>query len=173
MNTPAHLLRAWAAAQSPEAKAKRSETLSSRWKNDADFRDRCSKGLRDPDSQRRAGITRRIPLSERFMAKVDKVDSGCWHWVGAKNERGYGFINDRTGSGKKLRATHVSLDLAGHSRPDANSYALHSCDNPQCVNPDHLRWGTQRENISDMIDRGRADFSGLRSIGCPIKERRP
>lgn len=91
-------------------------------------------------------------LAERFHAKyhIDN-ETGCWIWTGATDRRGYGKI----GHNYKTRiSTHVSLELHGHPRP-AGLCALHSCDNPRCVNPDHLRWGTLSDNMKDAFERGR------------------
>src|SRR5690606_13169392 len=63
----------------------------------------------------------------------------------------YGQIHWR---GRVRRATHVSLELAGRDRPDGTE-ACHRCDNPPCVNPAHLYWGTRQDNIDDAYARGR------------------
>jgi len=97
------------------------------------------------------------PLEVRFWAKVDKrADNECWPWL-ASTINGYGIIND--GVSKCRRATHVSLLLDGRPRPDALD-ALHSCDNPICVNPGHLRWGNDKQNKADSVSRNR-HFRGV------------
>lgn len=60
-----------------------------------------------------------------------------------------GTTCDRTGL-----ATHISLALAGRPRP-GDAHACHTCDNPQCVNPAHLWWGTLTDNNRDMHAKGR------------------
>lgn len=102
-----------------------------------------------------------LRLAENFWKKVDKRgDDACWVWTGAKTGGGYGQF----GSGQRVRrklikvlATHVALAFDGRARPSAMHYALHSCDNPPCVNPGHLRWGTHEENMADLLQRGGAD----------------
>lgn len=102
-----------------------------------------------------------MTLAERFNAKVLKTN-GCWEWIGAKQKHGYGSIyRGGRGSGTML-ATHVSLELDGRARPSEKHHALHSCDNPGCVNPAHLRWGCHAENMRDMKVRGRLNTSGLK-----------
>lgn len=92
----------------------------------------------------------------RFWAKVERTDE-CWLWTGAKNNKGYGQVRH---DGKCILATHYALKLDGRPREDG-MVARHGCDNPQCVNPAHLEWGTQRENMQDAKSRGRMNLSGL------------
>lgn len=148
----AQLADARAKAHSPTAQEKRRQTMLARWRESPEAFDMSA--MRTPEARRKAGLAARRPLADRFAEKVERADGGCWNWTGSKNAQGYGFIADRTGAGKKLRATHVALELSGRPRP-ANALALHSCDNPQCVNPDHLRWGTPKDNVRDCIERGR------------------
>lgn len=91
-------------------------------------------------------------LAERFERKyTPEPMSGCWLWFGAVDRRGYGKMNV---DGSTTVATHVSLRLAG--RPlTRGQFALHRCDNPACVNPDHLFAGAQLQNIRDMDSKGR------------------
>lgn len=88
------------------------------------------------------------PLAIAFWSKVEKGEPDvCWPWTGSRTSAGYGLLCKR-------RATHISLELAGSPRPD-DAAALHSCDNPICVNPAHLRWGDDKENVADMVQRKR------------------
>jgi hypothetical protein len=88
-------------------------------------------------------------FDERFWEKVDKSGS-CWLWTGCKDKDGYGFFRDK---GKNLKAHRVSLAMR-LMRP-LRGLALHSCDNPSCVNPDHLREGNNSMNQIDAVNRGR------------------
>lgn len=93
----------------------------------------------------------RPPLEERFWSKVDRGDDDeCWEWVGASDEYGYGQIQI---DGVKRQAHRVSAELDG--RPPGDQWALHHCDNPPCVNPNHLYIGDGTDNIRDAYDRGR------------------
>jgi hypothetical protein len=101
------------------------------------------------------GIKARGTLEERFWKKVDKKsDNECWLWTGAKNQKGYGYIGAGSKNGKMLTAHRLSYQLANNDLHDYD-YVLHSCDNPSCVNPLHLRAGTQSENIKEACDKGR------------------
>ncbi len=103
------------------------------------------------------------PLEIRFWEKVVAGSPDeCWRWKAKLSKAGYGRIC----VGRKLvMATWVALELAGRPRPDSSKFALHSCDNPACVNPAHLRWGTLADNAQDAISRGRHYLSGLTGGG--------
>jgi hypothetical protein len=88
-----------------------------------------------------------------FYSKVDKRGPNeCWPWTGYTHV-GYGRIFTQ---GTTVKATHLALILAGKNRPD-DACALHSCDNPPCCNPAHLRWGTRAENNEDRDSRRRLE----------------
>lgn len=95
-------------------------------------------------------------LKARFWPKVAvTAQNDCWNWIGAKDVAGYGRLGYWTeGKTIPILATHISLAIAGYPRPK-KGLALHSCDNPSCVNPAHLRWGSYAENAEDMLQRGR------------------
>jgi len=104
----------------------------------------------------------RTPVALRLLAKTDRRNGQpnddrpelgpCWEFAGAKNTNGYGVIK----VDGKLELTHrVALALA-LGRPIADGmWSLHSCDNPPCVRPRHLREGPATENVADCIARGR------------------
>lgn len=98
----------------------------------------------DPD--RWAATVRRFQASYT----VDPV-SGCWLWQGRLDADGYG----RFKQGRRLRSAHrFSYEL--HCGPvPAGLSVLHGCDKPACVNPDHLRPGTAKENSQDALKRDR------------------
>lgn len=95
----------------------------------------------------------RAPLHVRFWRQVKK-GPGCWEWIGALHESGYGLIG-RGGRGEGLiRAHRLSWELAGNALPD-DKFLLHKCDNRKCVNPAHLFVGTNQDNVDDMWSKGR------------------
>ena len=102
----------------------------------------------------------RDKIALRFNNSVQKTD-GCWEWVKSKTSSGYGRI--RVGEKTKL-AHRISHELHTENVPDALC-VLHSCDNPSCVNPSHLRLGTYRDNAREMSLKGRGLNS--RKTHCP------
>jgi hypothetical protein len=91
-------------------------------------------------------------LPERLWSRVEFDPDGCWLWGGALNSKGYGVIRNK---GQAHLVHRLVLILDGRL-PLPGDEACHSCDTPRCVRPDHLRWGSRRENHRDMVERGRA-----------------
>ena len=106
---------------------------------------------------------------ERFWEKVDIAGYGkCWEWKANRHIRGYGIFWH---NGKNVRANRMALVLSGSAPPSKNSMALHSCDNPPCCNPAHLRWGDAKENTADFFTRQggyRGELSGNAIITSDI-----
>lgn len=91
-------------------------------------------------------------VADRLWSRVIKHPGGCWEWQGNLNHDGYGDI--RIGGGKRTKVHRVAYELCVGPIPEG-ALILHKCDNPRCVNPDHLYAGTQLENMHDRLDRHR------------------
>ncbi len=106
---------------------------------------------------------RGLSLEERYWAKVEKTNDGCWGWVSGTDAFGYGRLI-APGGRKNLKAHRVSWEL--HNGPiPGGMCVLHRCDNPPCSNPDHLFLGTKADNVADMNAKGRSYYA-LRTH-CP------
>lgn len=102
-----------------------------------------------------------MTAAERFWAKVSRTDH-CWEWVGCKR-RGYGAINV---GGRTHDAHRLSYAMANGPIPQGLC-VMHSCDNPGCVNPGHLRLGTLADNHADMVAKGRNRSGSVKKKCCP------
>lgn len=99
---------------------------------------------------------------ERLLAKTDCAGS-CWVWTGLRDRWGYGRMSVAS---RPVRTHRVAWELA-HGAIPPGLVVRHSCDNPPCVNIDHLLLGTVAQNNADMVERGRM-YNGRRGIThCP------
>jgi HNH endonuclease len=94
---------------------------------------------------------RTTPVEERFERYVER-GPGCWRWTGSAHPKGYGQIN--RGDGRPERAHRVAYAKFRGLIPEGLQ-VLHHCDNPGCVNPDHLFLGTDGDNMHDKVRKGR------------------
>lgn len=108
---------------------------------------------------RRAGLvpvgTRAVgPVEERFWRFVAKSE-GCWSWVGgSKAQKGYGLLQTGGRGSARVLAHRLSYEIHHGPIPDG-LVVMHKCDNPNCVNPDHLRVGTTSENVKEAYEKRR------------------
>lgn len=101
-------------------------------------------------------------IPKRFWAKVRKTNS-CWIWTGASYSAGYGIIGTTGLNGGRM-VTHRLSWLIHYGEIPKGMMVLHKCDNPPCVNPEHLFLGTIQDNVDDMIKKGRHRFLGNAKI---------
>jgi hypothetical protein len=100
----------------------------------------------------------------RFWAKVDKTPrpGGCWLWTGSRGH-GYGqfYVSPQR---PRVRAHRYAWELHTGKEMPAELDGCHRCDNPSCVNPEHIFAGTKRENALDAVTKGRVIPPGLRGL---------
>lgn len=87
---------------------------------------------------------------DRFWLMVDR-SGPCWIYTGQKDKDGYGRVKTKDKS--RIHAQRLTYMLF-HGDP-GDLFVLHSCDNPPCVNPAHLRAGTNADNMKEMSNKKR------------------
>lgn len=93
---------------------------------------------------------------ERIVAHSVLLPNDCWHWLGSVNNVGRPRIALRVKG--KARWVYVTQYILRHVHGETlrrTHRGLHNCDNAMCVNPDHIRRGTQGQNVRDCVARGR------------------
>jgi hypothetical protein len=109
---------------------------------------------------------RKMSHATRFWLKVEKSQPEmCWLWKGGKRPNGYGRISVKNVG---VNTHRFSWEL--HNGPIPYGMVVrHSCDTKLCVNPSHLSIGTQKDNLSDMVSRGRS-LQGVRNHASKLTE---
>ena len=102
-----------------------------------------------------------VDVETRFWNKVSVCDpDACWEWKAQKYKNGYGIFKVNN----KRRMSHRFCWELHFGTIPQGLCVLHKCDNPSCVNPNHLFLGTQLDNIADMNNKGRhGDTRGEKS----------
>ena len=82
---------------------------------------------------------------DRFMTKVEKTQDGCWDWIAAKDRHGYGFFRAKRTA---VFAHRIACWLRHGPPPEGKPTVDHLCKNRGCVNPEHLRWASHKEQVT-------------------------
>lgn len=110
-------------------------------------------------------LTTKQSTEERFSYYSSKPDAnGCINWLGQRDKNGYGRIKPK--GEKRIRAHRYSYKTFVGEIPEGY-LVCHKCDNPSCVNPEHLFLGTNKDNCLDRDNKGRTAKNNL--AGLPIK----
>jgi hypothetical protein len=99
---------------------------------------------------------------EEVLSRYRVMPNGCHEWTGSLNTHGYGLVCLMLdGKPNTMPAHRLQWMRVKGKIPDGLD-ACHTCDNRRCINEDHLFLGTPKDNIHDMIRKGRANFQGLK-----------
>jgi len=115
----------------------------------------------------RAGVITNLPVqtvAERLAAGLVRMPNGCLEWTGVTNRGGYGRI---WFNGKIVMAHRLAWELVNGPIPEGMLIRHLVCDNPPCCNVDHLRPGTQVENLADMVAKDRHGRYNSVKTHCP------
>lgn len=93
---------------------------------------------------------------QRFHSKYEELtEDECWEWLSMR-DKGYGLFHiNRDGRTIRLRAHRIAWMLANHEQIPDDKVILHECNNSACVNPAHLKCGTQAQNMKQASEQGR------------------
>lgn len=86
-----------------------------------------------------------------FWSRTKKTGTGCWEWAGYRTAAGYGQLTE---NGVQKYAHRTAWEKIKGPIPDG-LFIIHVCDNPPCINPNHLRAATPQENSKDMVSKSR------------------
>lgn len=112
----------------------------------------------------------RESIRARLDSKSEVLESGCIEWRGAKLPKGYGQLR-LSHPIRKLETVHRLAWIMQSGDIPAGLDVCHRCDNPSCLNPAHLFLGTRKQNMEDMVAKGRSPYSpGEKSGKAKITE---
>ena len=99
----------------------------------------------------------KLSLEERFELSK-RAPGECWHWHGAITSAGRGNFRGRS-------APRAVFEMLNGEQPTHIGVVLHRCDNPACVNPNHLWKGTQKDNMQDCSSKRRRSNKSAQKPG--------
>ena len=133
--------------------------------------------MSNPPTKRRSAAYSQKHVSRQELQKIQHAaqllkytvsSGGCWVWDGSFFKDGYGQLKRY---GKNLKAHRVFYEHYKGQIPEGLCI-LHACDNPACVNPDHLRPGTTLENVQDRDAKNRVHQTYLPHLGQKVNIRK-
>lgn len=104
------------------------------------------------ESVRRNFLSR---VNQQSGVRLNNLETECWEWEGCFGSGGYGLIQTNYAKEFGSQKAHRMSYWLFNGEFDKNLDVLHQCDNPTCVNPQHLRLGTQQDNNQERDERGR------------------
>lgn len=126
----------------------------------------CLKSEVSASNMKHMQLERHGTIEDRFFSRFKVSDSGCWLWIAHCDKDGYGIL---PGNHASIRAHRFSF-IHHHGPIDDGMVICHKCDNPGCVNPDHLFAGTTKDNCHDMLSKGRDMMVGSKNNKAKLSE---
>jgi hypothetical protein len=93
-----------------------------------------------------------------FSGRYEKTENGCFIYTGLLSKNGYGRISFK---GKVVGSHRLSFELKNGFINDRTKFVCHTCDNPACINPEHLWLGTHTESMNNIMEKNRGSISRL------------
>lgn len=91
-----------------------------------------------------------VEIISIFWSRTNKLDqNSCWNWLGAKTDKGYGMLFSKAELNKQYLYAHRVSYLIHNTILTDSLFVCHKCNNPSCVNPNHLYLATSAENTRD------------------------
>jgi len=111
------------------------------------------------------------PLAELLWRRVEKPNkNGCMIWQGKPFNNGYGYVAEYVDKKKRVIGVHCAAYELTYGKIPKGMFVCHHCDNKLCCNPEHLFLGTNRENINDMLKKGRS-LKGIKHHSSKLTEK--
>ena len=104
-------------------------------------------------------------MSATLLEKLDAGSAyirGCLIWQGGKS-KGYGQVGHE---GRRYLAHRIACEMEHGPAPEGKAHALHICNRPACVRPDHLYWGDNTDNARDRKKAGTATGGRVYATAC-------
>jgi hypothetical protein len=117
----------------------------------------------------RGGRFREYTFAEKLAARTIHQPNGCWEVQGSANRSGHVTLSSGSPSNPpyvRIKAHIFAWQQANGRTVTPGKVIMHHCDNPRCVNPDHLSMATQHENILDSVRKGRYNCFGRQKLNA-------
>lgn len=102
-----------------------------------------------------------MDILKKIISRIEITPSNCWIWQGSKNNKGYGKVVTNYDSHTRKSTTklvHRAMYEISNGKIPIGLFVCHTCDIPLCCNPTHLFIGTQKDNMHDMIKKGKVNL---------------